>query len=246
MPSLYIFEAHPDQESIKRNKQLFDMLEKKTSFNPNDPTHCDLINNCSDDLKHKLNSLKSLDQRIIAGFVLSTAVVGLSFILPIMAIAVVGFMFSVYCLCERMRVSPEYRRSQMALVGCMEWTLGNLPTDNDKANNVINCPAVATMFETLAPLMSKQQLIDAIDDSQEMAFVSKADELNSNSREQFLGHPLSKEDRAVGYGIYGFGKGKPKDVIDGLLNLARQGWNAAKQAVKGNREAQPEAASVRP
>lgn len=246
MPSLYIFEAHPDQESIKRNQRLSEILTNRILFNPDDPLHCELINNCSVDLKNKLNSLKSLDQRIIAGFVLSTAVVGLSFILPIMAIAVVGFMFSVYCLCERMRVSPEYRRSQMALVGCMEWTLGNLPKENNEANNVIKCPAVVTMFETLAPLMSKQQLIDAIDDNHEKTLVDKADELNNNSHEQFLGHSLSKEDRAVGYGIYGFQKGKPKDVIDGLLNLARQGWNAAKQAVKGNQEVQPEIASAKP
>lgn len=248
MPSLFVESMHPDEQSIERFNNIKKKLKDKIVFNPKDDDHLKLINESSDYLKNKLNSLKSLDQRIVAGFVLSAAAFGLSFILPIVTIAIVGLVFSVYCLLNRMHESKEYRRSLMAVEGCMEWTLGELPKDPAKAEEVKKCPAVITMFETSAPLMSKQQLIDIIDDAVEDQFVDQADKIKNKKCAEFLGHRLTEEEKAIEYGIYGFGKGKPQDVMEGLLNLARKGWHAAQKAVQGlSQDHQPEAVpTVRP
>ncbi len=240
MPSLFEKLNHPDENSIKRFGQIKDMLDNETHFNPVDPLHRDLVNKCTQDLKDKLAVLKCLDQRIVAGFVLSATAFGLSFLLPIVSIAIVGFMFSVYCLVNRMNASPNYRYSLMTLEGCMEWTLGDKPVA--KESEVINCPEVIEMFVTAAPLMNNKQLIDIIDDGVEDAFVAQAKEINDKSHPVFLGLTLAEEEKSIEYAIYGFQQGSTQNVIQGLLTLARKGWNTAQNAMKNvSQDNQPEA-----
>lgn len=246
MPSLFVESMHPDEESIGRFNNIKNKLKNNIVFNPKDDDHIKLINDSSAYLKNKLAVLKSLDQRIVAGFVLSAAAFGVSFILPIVTIAIIGLVFSVYCLLNRMHESKEYRRALMAVEGCMEWTLAALPQNKGQAQEVIKCPAVVTMFKTAAPLMSNQQLIDIIDDKFEDIFVEQAGILNQTRVENFLGHRLTEEEKTIEYGIYGFQKGKPLDILEGLVKLARKGWHAAQKAVSNmNKDSRPEAEPAR-
>lgn len=170
--------------------------------------------------KNKFDELQDLDRNIILGLAIGTTAFALSSLLPFgVPASIAGFGYSAYYIGKREAVAKEYRVALSDAVKCLTWALSQATVD------VQECQQVDALFEVLSPLMSEEQIRDAIDNQVEEQYIIKA----NDKLVVLFDRPLSKQEKALVYGIYGYEQGGVLDVGKGLWYLACQAasWIAA-------------------
>jgi hypothetical protein len=232
---------YSQDDAIERSKLIASYLTFRDTnkFNPKDSIlgerHKELVRECTTDFSQKLAALQNNDKHIIAGIAIGLLSFSLSFILPITIVAIGAFAYAGYCYAKRAKLAEEYQQASANLIGCMEWTLNDAKwadTNNDDAiskSELEAYPAVMNMFHVGKHILTKEQLKGILDKR-----IEKLYDFSSPQQEPgFLDRPLDAEQRALVHGIYGYGMGKPKDILKGFYYLACQAATWVKNKVTG-------------
>lgn len=222
MPSFFV---KPSNTSFKHALTLTQYQDKKVKFNPNDPAHIELLEDCTRSVQQTLKSLQAIDIKITIGFALGTTALGLSYLLPFLSLAAVaGFAYSAYQIGLRKHVYTEYTDALENLAKCCIWTLGEVSSKAVTENE-----AVKAMINTLAPVTSEQQLRDFIDDKVENQFIKQADHVKEELT--FADYHLNQEQNRLYFKIYGYKQGNFLDILQGVGYAIKNGFNALKDAI---------------
>lgn len=197
-------------------------------FNPESKPNQILLTNTTATLMNKLAELQDLDKGIMIGLAVGITTFTLSSLLPFgVTMAIASFGYSAYCIGKREQLAMEYRAALSDAVECLKWTLLNV-TENKQGEDVLDSNEVRALFDALSPLMSEEQIRDAIDDNVEDIFVEQA----GNRVLDLFGRNLNKEEKALVYGIYGYERGGVVDLAKGLWYLACKVAHQIAQSVK--------------
>jgi hypothetical protein len=122
----------------------------------------------------------------------------------------------------------EYRVALSDAVACLKWTLGDVANHINK-DAILQSTDVQRLFDALSPLMNEEQIRAAIDNTVENRFVQQANEQTLD----LFGRPLSNQEKALVYGMYGYEQGGVLDVGKGLWYLVCQAVSWIVESVKG-------------
>ena len=220
----------------------------QTPFGPKDTNHRRLVKSCNDELSTKLKALKTIDTHIVVGLLTGVVALALSTLFPLSGVSFAGFAYCAYCCGKRAQLARDYHDALENAVGALEWTLSNVDWGmvEGKPTGVKQCAVVQNLFNTLSPLLSKDQLKKILDKRIEEAYSSQASSHNKDIHISILKRPLNEEERNLLHGVYGYKQGGIQHVGLGLWRLACQLLGKLKDAIVGKVNPKPAAAATAP
>ena len=197
----------------------------KKPYNTSTYGHNDLINNCTTEVKKKLQELKLIDTKILIGLTLATISLSLPlFIYPLGLLALTGLSYSCYQLGNRKKPFSEYEFALKNLINCCHWVLGEVDDSNTK---LINRLEITNMLKVLNPLTSEAQLRHYIDNKFDNIFHDEIDkDLRARRRVRIKNYKLQKQEANLYYKIYGYEQGNISDVLEGIAFVITESFKS--------------------
>ena len=187
----------------------------KKPYNASTFDHNDLINNCSSEVKKRLQELKIIDTKLVIGLTLVTISLSLSFsIYPLALLFTAGLAYSSYQLGKRKKTFAEYEFALKNLINCCHWVLGEVDYKNTK---IVNHQEITKMLKILNPLTSEAQLRHFIDNKFDSIFYDKiAKDLKPGREMRGKAYKLQQQESNLYYKIYGYEQGGISAILEGI------------------------------
>lgn len=192
-----------------------------------------LIVQHTNNLTAKLKALQTIDSAIVTGYSLGLTA---AIFTPFLSITILGFSVASYQLAKREQAVKEYQLALSNAIATWSWVIGDKTNNKNKSTFIqiakqntdsADKNRLMALFDALAPLMNEEQIKNATDNSVEGAFVAKAD--HSEVKLDLFNRPLSNQEKALYFGIYGYQQGSYADIGKGLWQLASYAVNWVKQ-----------------
>lgn len=171
--------------AAKFNKTIASMAinsSEEILFDLEQQDHLTRINECTKAVNQHLPVLKNLDKHIAIGLGSAMGALLLSAVLPFgLTIAMTGVAYGAYFLGGRDEPFNQFNAALEELAHCCDWALSDLSNTKKLQNEDIKA-----MLKTLAPLVTKADLLVIMGDEKEADKVIKAiDDLNAQQLQEY-------------------------------------------------------------
>ncbi len=155
---------------------------REAPFNLQDQNHLDILKNCTASVNQHLPVLQSRDIHIAIGFGVAVGALILSAFVPFgLTIALAGVAYGAYFLGGRDEPYNKFNAALEELAHCCDWALSDIMSTDKFKNDDIKA-----MLKTLAPLVTKEDLVIIMGSDDEANRVIKA--LEDLSAQELLDH----------------------------------------------------------
>lgn len=201
--------------------------------------HMEIVKSCTDAVNVNLSVLQNRDKQIAYGFSSAGAALALSSLIPFgLTIAMAGVAYASYFLGGRDDPYNKFNTALEELAHCCDWALSNPTPDIFKDKNIQD------MLKTLAPLVTRKDLVAIMGSDVEAQRVEKA--LIDLHKQENLDYDATKETTTsllelpkpapyklaekddLAYHLYGYKQG---GSLAALANVARIYFTKAFQYV---------------
>ena len=203
---------------------LADYETQGTLFNLDDRQHVQLVSNCTQLVRDKLQNLHRIDKNITSGLAVGSAAFILSYLLPFGLVAIAGFAYSAYHFGQRQNAYAEYNSALENLAGSCVWTFNGLE-DMQKLNAIIDNENIQLMMGTLAPLTNEDQIRTFVDDDKVERCIAEMKRFKQDVT--FHDYPIDPDKY---FKMYGYEQGHTLSVLGGIVYAIQTGFRALKEA----------------
>lgn len=227
MPNFF---SKPSHILVEHERTLLNYQKNNTKFNPTDIQHNNLISDCAQSVRDRLEIVQAIDKKIIIGFTVGTGAFVASAFFSVFGIAAIaGFAYGAYQVAQRQHAYAKYTHALENLAKACVWSLGDLGSDQTRKNDIKSSHAVQEMIATLAPLTSSEQLLEFIDKSAGALYDKDADKFREEIN--IFDEHLDKEKADLYYKIYGYEQGGPMAFAQGINYIFKKSWQTIKNFI---------------